>query len=98
MTTSKSIAPVKPIESLIRIIRRQRVILDADLARVYGVTTKVLNQAVKRNAQRFPSDFMFVLRNQEVANLRSQIVTSSSGKMRSQFATGLAYRIRRKKA
>ena len=85
---TKSIAPIEPVEGLIQIIRKQRVILDADLARIYGVTTKVLNQSVKRNVQRFPSDFMFVLTRQEVTNLRSQIVTSSSGKMRSQIATG----------
>jgi hypothetical protein len=50
--------------------------MDADLARLYGVTTKALNQAVKRNLARFPSDFMFQLRDQEAAALRSQIVTS----------------------
>jgi hypothetical protein len=97
MTTSKSIVPVEPVESLIRIIRKQRVILDADLARVYGVTTKRLNEAVKRNANRFPSDFAFQLGRQDVTILRSQIATSSSVGMRSQIATGSAYRIRRRK-
>ena len=53
--------------------------LDQDLARLYGVPSKVLMQAVKRNAKRFPSDFMYSLTRQEVMNLRSQIVTSSWG-------------------
>jgi len=58
-------------------IRGQKVMLDADLAELYGVTTKALLQAVKRNPRRFPRDFMFILTEQDVANLRSQIVTSS---------------------
>jgi phage regulator Rha-like protein len=78
MKTKTSVICQKPIEQLIRIIRGQRVILDSDLARVYGVTTKRLNQAVKRNQDRFPADFAFQLANQEVAILRSQFVTSSS--------------------
>jgi hypothetical protein len=53
------------------------VILDSDLAAIYGVTTKALNQAVRRNAERFPADFVFQLNLQEVANLKSQIVTSN---------------------
>ena len=53
-------------------------ILDSDLALLYGVTTKVLNQAVKRNQARFPADFAFVLTTQEAVDLRSQFVTSSS--------------------
>ncbi len=57
--------------------RDQKVILDSDLARIYGVATKVLNQAVKRNANRFPPDFLFQLSPQEVADMRSQIVTGS---------------------
>jgi hypothetical protein len=89
MTTKHDVIAVEPVESLIRVIRGQRVILDSDLARVYGVTTKKLNQAVKRNRQRFPSDFAFQLTPEEVANLRSQIVTSSSSanSSRSQVAT-----------
>jgi hypothetical protein len=67
----------KPIETLIITIRNQKVILDADLAEVYDVPTKVFNQAVKRNADRFPEDFMFQLTAQEWSNLKSQIVTSS---------------------
>ena len=64
------------IESRILLLRGQRVLLDADLARLYGVETKALNKAVKRNAERFPSDFMFQLNKQEVAALRFQIGTS----------------------
>ena len=66
-----------PLEPLIVRVRGQRVILDADLARLYGVNTKVLNQAVKRNAERFPEDFAFQLSLAEVANLKSQTVISS---------------------
>jgi hypothetical protein len=60
-------------------LREQRVMLDAELAALYGVETKVLVQAVKRNLERFPADFMFQLTAEEFANLRSQFVTSSSG-------------------
>lgn len=66
------------IEQLIFIVRRQKVMLDRDLAKLYGVATKTLKQAVSRNIERFPSDFMFILTYQEFASLRSQIVTSSS--------------------
>jgi hypothetical protein len=65
------------IEPLILTLRGQRVILDADLAGIYGVETRVLNQAVKRNADRFPEDFMFQLTVREWDNLKSQFVTSS---------------------
>jgi len=68
----------KPIDDLIQTVRGQKVILDTDLAELYGVPTKVLNQAVKRNLERFPLDFMFQLSNSEWSNLRSQIVTSRS--------------------
>lgn len=67
----------KPVEPLIFTIREQRVILDADLARLYGVTTKVFNQAIRRNRQRFPEDFAFQLTADELKYLRSQFVTSS---------------------
>jgi hypothetical protein len=70
--------PSRPIESAILLLRGQRVILDRDLATLYGVTTKMLKQAVRRNRQRFPPDFMFLLTRQDVIHLRSQIVTSSS--------------------
>ena len=59
-------------------IRRQRVMLDSDLARLYGVPTHRLNQAIKRNADRFPTDFRFQLTREEYANLISQFVISSS--------------------
>ena len=65
-------------EAQISIIRGQRVMLDADLADVYGVSTKALNQAIKRNQQRFPPDFAFRLSPDEFAHLRSQIETSRS--------------------
>ena len=64
------------IQHKIHEIRGQRVILDRDLAALYGVETKVLNQAVKRNIERFPEDFMFQLTSEEFRNLRSQIMTS----------------------
>ena len=67
----------QPIETPIRLIRNQRVILDADLAGLYGTKTKALNQAVKRHANRFPEDFAFQLTPTELDDLRSQIVTSS---------------------
>ena len=67
------------IESLIYEIRGKKIMLDRDLARLYGVETKVLNQAVKRNIKRFPEDFMFQLTLEEYSNLKSQIVTSSWG-------------------
>ncbi|MBL7663868.1 MAG: ORF6N domain-containing protein [Bacteriovoracaceae bacterium] len=63
------------IEKIIYIVRGQRVMLDSDLAKLYGVETKVLNQAVKRNSERFPSDFMFQPTFSELASLRSQFVT-----------------------
>ena len=68
---------VANIENRILFLRGERVMLDEDLAILYGVSTKVLLQAVKRKSERFPQDFAFQLSNQEVANLRSQIVTSS---------------------
>jgi hypothetical protein len=65
------------VERKIVMLRGERVMLDADLAELYGVETKVLNQAVRRNRVRFPEDFMFQLSADEYANLKSQIVTSS---------------------
>lgn len=67
------------IESKILLIRGQKVMLDADLAELYGVETKMLNRAVKRNSERFPEDFMFQLTAEEVDNLRFQFGTSSWG-------------------
>jgi hypothetical protein len=65
-------------QSLILTLRGQKVLLDADLAAIYGIPTKALNQAVKRNIDRFPEDFMFQLTGKEAATLRSQIVTANS--------------------
>ncbi len=65
------------VESLIRLFREQKVMLDADLAKLYEVPTKALNQAVRRNPERFPADFMFQLTAEETLNLRSQTVTSN---------------------
>jgi len=67
------------IQNKIYEIRSQKVMLDFDLAEMYEVETKVLNQAVKRNANRFPKDFMFILTRKEFQSLRSQIVTSNRG-------------------
>ena len=69
------------IKDKIHNIRNQQVMLDRDLAELYGVETKVLNQAVKRNETRFPNDFMFQLSKEEFENWRSQFVTSNSDKM-----------------
>lgn len=68
-----------PVEERIRLCRGEKVILDADLAELYGVPVKRLNEAVRRNRARFPADFMFQLSHDEFANLRSQIATSSWG-------------------
>src|ERR1700756_4022585 len=67
------------LASRIHLLRGHRVMLDADLAALYGVQTKVLVQAIKRNLSRFPEDFMFHLSSAEWVNLRSQFVPSSSG-------------------
>jgi hypothetical protein len=77
MAKQKTVVPAERVEKAILLIRGQKVMLDRDLAELYGVATKVLKQAVKRNIDRFPSDFMFVLSRQEFTNLKSQIVTSS---------------------
>lgn len=71
--------PVERLQRHIFIIRDVKVMLSSDLADLYGVEVKVLNQAVKRNQERFPSDFMFQLTHDEFDNLKSQIVTSSWG-------------------
>ena len=84
------------ITTLIVIVRGKRVILDADLARIYGVPTKRLNEQVRRNIERFPFDFAFVLTEQEVTNLKSQFATSSAGFNWSQFVTGSTHGGRRK--
>lgn len=79
--------PLERIESKILFLREQRVMLDYDLARLYDVETRVLLQAVKRNLERFPSDFTFQLTREESQNLRSQTVMSSwGGRRRLPFA------------
>jgi hypothetical protein len=73
-----ALIPGEQIAKQIQVIRGQKVLLDMDLAELYGVDTKVLSQAIKRNSERFPADFMFQLTKHEVTNLRSQFVTSRS--------------------
>jgi hypothetical protein len=75
---SATLVAIEAIASRILLLRAQRIILDADLAALYGVTTKRLNEQVQRNAERFPDDFIFQLTNQELAILKSQFATSSS--------------------
>jgi hypothetical protein len=79
MTSESVLAPI-PIENQILMVRGQKVLLDADLAALYGVEVRALNQAVKRNGQRFPADFVFQLAPKEHAELRSQTVMSKSGR------------------
>lgn len=80
MATSGSIIPSEQVEQAILSLRGQKVMLDSDLARLYGVTTKRLNEQVRRNRIRFPADFMFELSEEEAAALRSQIATSKPGR------------------
>jgi hypothetical protein len=80
MADRQPIVTVGRIESLIYLVRGQRVILDSDLAKLYGVETRTLNQAVKRNVDRFPEDFMFQLTADEDTALRSRIVISKKGR------------------
>lgn len=99
MLSKKPTLPDQRIDSLIREVRGQKVMLDADLARVYGVSTKAFNQAVKRNLARFPHDFIFRLSKREadaVQTSRSQTVTASSAttRMRSQTVTASKRNVR----
>lgn len=75
-----SLLPVQEIQQRIHVVRGKRVMLDADLARYYGVTTKNLNKAVSRNTDRFPNDFSFTLTYEEVAALKFQSGTSKKGR------------------
>lgn len=75
---AKELIPVERIESKILALRGQKVMLDRDLAELYGVPTKALKQAVKRNEARFPEDFAFVIDDKEFAALRSHFVTSKT--------------------
>jgi hypothetical protein len=86
---------VEDMQSMIMVARGQRVMLDFDLAAIYGVSTKALNQAVKRNADRFPEDFAFQLTPEEASDFsKSQIVTLNSKAMRSQFVTASKRNVR----
>lgn len=76
---SQALVAIDAIANRIALLRGQRVILDADLAALYDVSTKRFNEAVKRNAAKFPADFMFQLTDEEFAILRSQFATSSAG-------------------
>ena len=80
MVSKQYLVPVERIEKAILLVRKQKVLLDADLAALYGVETRVLVQAVKRNLERFPEDFMFQLSREETDFLRSQIVTLKMGR------------------
>ena len=80
MKSPASVVPVDEVAPLIKTIRDQRVILDSDLALIYGVETKSLNRAVKRNAKRFPGEFVFILEPEEVADLRCQLGTLKPGR------------------
>jgi ORF6N domain len=82
MNGQTGMIPVERIEKAILLIRGQKVLLSQQLAELYGVDTKALNQAVARNRERFPDDFMFQLSKEELENLKSQIVTSSWGGIR----------------
>lgn len=92
---SISLIPEQLAPLVIR-LRRENVILDSDIAELYGVETKMLNRAVKRNIERFPSDFMFQLSEEEFENLRSQSVTSKdTSNLKSQIATSISHGGRR---
>jgi len=81
METNKAAIPAERIERAIYLIRGQKVMLDRDLAALYGVETKRLKEAVRRNIERFPADFMFVLSGEEFSNWRSHFATSNSDRM-----------------
>jgi len=93
---SQNAAPYtdESLEALIFTVRGKRVMLDADLAAIYGVQTRRLNEQVRRNAERFPGDFVFQLTQPEAKKLKSQIATSTSLDIRSQFATASKRNIR----
>lgn len=80
MSKRLQLAVPEPVEPLLRVVREERVILDTDLARLYGVETKALNRAVKRNADRFPPDFVFRLSHTEATSLRCQFGTLKTGR------------------
>ena len=87
MSKNQSLVPIERIERLILLIRGQRVLLDADLAALYGVTTKALNQAVKRNQKRFPPNFMFRLTYAE----KGEVVTNCDHLANLKFSKSLPF-------
>jgi hypothetical protein len=95
--TSGGLLIPEKIAPLVHVLRHEKVILDSDLAELYGVTTKVLNRAVQRNIDRFPPDFMFQLTEDEWETLRSQSVTSKNAEsnLRFQFGTSSSHGGRR---
>ena len=86
MSTEISIIPDELVVNKIYFLRNQKVMLDRDLAALYGIETRVLKQAVRRNFVRFPEDFMFELTKEEFENWRSQFATSNSDKMGLRYA------------
>jgi hypothetical protein len=80
MRTAPALVSVRMIERRILFLRGEKVLLDSDLAELYGVTTKALNQGLKRNQDRFPKDFAFRLTKAEYSSLRSQFVTLEKGR------------------
>ena len=89
MPDKQSLVPAERIERAILLIRGQKVMLDADLAHLYGVTTKALNQVVKRNPDRFPADFMFRLTKQE----KEEVVTNCDHLQKLKFSPVLPFQI-----
>ena len=87
MAKITSIVPAERIESRILLIRGHRVMLDSDLAEVYGTTTKALNQAVKRNRERFPADFMFQLNRHE----KGEVITNCDHLRRLKYSPSLPF-------
>jgi hypothetical protein len=83
----KALIPLERVERRILLVRREKVIVDSDLAELYGVTTKVFNQAVRRNLQRFPDDFMFQLTAEE----KDYVVTNCDHLSRLKFSYNLPY-------
>ncbi len=79
MSQHNELIPIEDVEAKIKLIKGQRVILDSDLAQIYGVSTKRFNEQVSRNIERFPSDFMFQLDYQDLERPRSQIATLKRG-------------------
>ncbi len=86
MSSNIIVIPDERIINKIYLIRNQKVMIDRDLSELYGIETKVLKQAIKRNIERFPEDFMFIMTKEELENWRSQFVTSNSDKMGLRYA------------